>query len=72
MELCRHLKKDFELVDLRAVLGRRDIEFDQPIYGLFTGLFANAEVSRLAAGRADAAGLKAELVETAMLRASPS
>ena len=68
MQVGRHLEKHLELINLRTVLRRRDVKFDQSLHSLLTGLLADAEVGRLAAGRADAAGLKRELVETAVLR----
>ena len=60
MQLGWHLEKHLELINLRTVLGCRDVKFNESLNSLLTGLFADAEVSRLAAGRADAAGLKAQ------------
>ena len=58
----RHLEEQFELIDLGTVLGCRDIEFDEAIYGILTGLFADAQVGRLAAGRAGTTGLETKFV----------
>ena len=38
-----------------------------PVHGFLAGSFADAQVSRLASGRADAAGLEARFVEPAVL-----
>ena len=72
MQCFRHLKEHFKLINLRAVLRSCDVKFDEPIDGILAGLFADAQVGRLATGRTNAAGLKAEFVETTVLRPGPS
>ena len=62
----RHVQVDVELVDLGAVFWRVDVELDEAGHGLFAGRLADAQVSGLAAGRADAAGLEAQAIEAAL------
>ena len=62
-------KNTSNLIDLRTVLGCRDVEFDQALHGLLTSTLADAQVGRLATGRTDAAGLEAKFVEPAVFRA---
>ena len=64
-----HLKKQLKLIDLRLVLRSREVELDEAGHGLLTGPFADAQVRWLAAGRTNATGLDADLVESAVLRA---
>ena len=47
-----HLEEQLELIDLGIVFGCRNVEFDEAIHGILTGLFADAQVGRLTAGRA--------------------
>ena len=67
-----HVDVDVELVDLGAVLGRVDVEFDEAGHGLFAGRLTDAQVGRLAAGRTNAAGLEAQAIESALLGADLS
>ena len=62
MQVDRHLEKHFEFVNLWTVFRRRDVKFNESVNSLLTGPLANAEVGRLAAGRANSAGLKAKFV----------
>ena len=64
-----HVEVYVELVDLRAVLGRVDVEFDEAGHGFFAGRLADAQVSWLAAGRTNPAGLEAQAIESALLGA---
>ena len=65
----RHVEIHLELIDLRAVLGGGDIELDESSHGFLAGGFADAQVGRLAAEWADAAGLDAQAIEPAVFRA---
>ena len=69
MQVRRHFEKHLELINLRTVLGRSDVEFDKAVDRLLTGLLADAEMSRLATGWTDAAGLKTHAIEPAVFRA---
>ena len=69
VQRCGHIEVHVELVDLRAILGRIDVEFDEAGHGLFAGGLADAQVSWLAAGRTNAAGLEAQAIESALLGA---
>ena len=68
VQLRRHVEIDIELVHFGAVLGRVDVEFDEAGDGLFAGRLTDAEVRRLAADGADAAGFQAETIEAAVFR----
>ena len=68
MQVCRHLEKHVEFINLRTVFRRSDVEFDEAIDCFFTGPLADAEVCWLAAERADSTGLQAKSVEPAVFR----
>ena len=70
VEARRHIEEDLELVDFRAVFRCVDIEFNEAGHGFFAGLFADAQMGRLAAQWTNAAGLDAHAVEPAVFRAS--
>ena len=46
MQVGWHLKKHFEFIDLRTILRRRDVEFDEALDSLLTGLLADADRER--------------------------
>ena len=67
MQRRRHLKKHLELINLRTILRRGDVKFDEAFYGLLAGLPTDAQVCWLAARRTYSTGLYAKLVQPAVL-----